>query len=145
FDKNGNILEVDDGGVYRLTAPTDPTRRRWTPLVGNLTVNESLSVAYDSVNHVLFGGSQDNGTPTQTTPDTASGYTDSSSGDGGISQADNVSLPGFSIHYTTSQTRMSRSVYNGSNVANPQPLTADSTVGLMVTGTGKSLRQLEPR
>lgn len=58
---SGNdILESDDGGVYRLTNASSSTRK-WTPLVGNLRVAEVNSVAYDPARNELVAGAQDTG------------------------------------------------------------------------------------
>jgi Ca2+-binding RTX toxin-like protein len=58
---SGNdILEADDGGIYRLRNAASSTRR-WEPLVGNLRLTEMVSVAYDPVNDRLVAGAQDTG------------------------------------------------------------------------------------
>ncbi|MEX0330674.1 MAG: LEPR-XLL domain-containing protein, partial [Puniceicoccaceae bacterium] len=67
FDTAGNLLEADDGGIYRLTNPLNlpgPTRE-WTSIVGDLRVTESSSVDYDPVNKVILVGTQDNGSSVQ--------------------------------------------------------------------------------
>src|SRR5206468_4156233 len=46
FDKNGNILEADDGGIYRLINPTSLTGH-WESVIGNLALTEFYSVAFD--------------------------------------------------------------------------------------------------
>lgn len=38
FDANGDLLEADDGGIYRLRNPTSPLVRRWQSLNGNLRI-----------------------------------------------------------------------------------------------------------
>jgi hypothetical protein len=101
FDPNGNILEVDDGGIYRLSNPNS-VAPSWRSVNGNLRVIEFTSIAYDSVNGIVFGGSQDNGSPQQDSPGNRT-WTDLSGGDGQIVQVDNTSLPGQSIHYSSSQ------------------------------------------
>src|SRR5207249_941121 len=102
FDRNGDILEADDGGLFRLTTPGAAGTRRWAALNGNLAAVEFNTIAYDNVNHVAFGGAQDNGAPQQNAANGPT-WTDRTSGDGGVAQADNVSLPGKSIHYVTFQ------------------------------------------
>src|SRR4030095_4740853 len=66
FDANGNLLESNDGGIYRLTnpelLPNPAPRRRWTAVVGNLQLAEVHAVGYDPVNNLSFLGTQDNGT-----------------------------------------------------------------------------------
>ena len=64
FDANGDIVEVDDGGVYRRTSPRDNTGD-WFSLNGNLQISEMHDIAYDPVSKRLIGGNQDTGTPYQ--------------------------------------------------------------------------------
>ncbi|MCA9264190.1 MAG: hypothetical protein KDA60_10100 [Planctomycetales bacterium] len=70
FDLDGNLFETSDGGTYRLRNPSnDPAVgeiRRWE-LLGGIRTTEFISIAYDSVNNVLFGGTQDNGSTSQST------------------------------------------------------------------------------
>src|SRR5262245_24911780 len=65
FDANDNLLEGDDGGIFKLIHPEGSLNpfdlRRWTPLNGNLRITELNSVAYDPVNNVIMAGTQDNG------------------------------------------------------------------------------------
>ncbi len=65
FEADGNLLEVDDGGIYRLQSPGDPANRQWVSLDSNLKITEFYSVAYDPLTNDIFGGSQDNGVETQ--------------------------------------------------------------------------------
>ncbi len=143
FDANGNLIETDDGGIYRLSTPNVAATRTWTFISSTMAVNAATFVAYDDVNHVVFGGAQDNGSPTQTTPGSTLA-SDTSSGDGTVAQADNVSQPGFSIHYTTAQNFFFiRTVYNGTNnPTTPVPLASAAFPTLTVTGAGKPLDQL---
>src|SRR5262249_7105336 len=70
FDADGNILEGDDGGIYRLKDPNDASgNRAWESLNSNLRISEMYSLAYDPVNRILLAGSQDNNSAQQTTPD----------------------------------------------------------------------------
>ncbi len=59
MDAAGNLIEVDDGGIYKRTVPTGTGV--WTAETGNLQVSELHSIAYDHVTHSLFGGTQDTG------------------------------------------------------------------------------------
>jgi hypothetical protein len=89
FDTNGNLIDGNDGGVYKLSNPTNQANQRWTSLNANLNTIQfnGLGVAIDTVtqNLILYGGAQDNGT---------SKYTGSTAwrllqgGDGGISRVD---------------------------------------------------------
>ena len=64
FDANGDLIEADDGGVYRQTSPTDATGD-WLSVNGNLAITEIHNVSWDAVSHVAIGGVQDNGTNIQ--------------------------------------------------------------------------------
>src|SRR5262249_46116890 len=55
FDANGNIIESDDGGIYRRTNPTNNTGD-WFSVIGNLQVTEFHDIAYDTNSKVLIGG-----------------------------------------------------------------------------------------
>jgi hypothetical protein len=66
FDPNGNLLLSDDGGIYRLVNPDalpsgDPSTRYWESVDGNIRPTEFYSVDYDSIDHIIVGGAQDNG------------------------------------------------------------------------------------
>ena len=144
FDAAGNLLETDDGGIFRLSSPNDPTRRQWTFLSGNMAVNAANFVSYDSVNHTVFGGSQDNGTPTQAAQDNLI-HSDASSGDGQFSAVDNTSMPGFSIHYTSAQKgSFFRTIFNGAgNAVGAQAYYTAAVLPLTVVGAGKVLKEVD--
>jgi hypothetical protein len=55
-----DILEADDGGLYRLRNANSASRR-WESLIGNLGVTEMVSAAYDPVQNRLVAGAQDTG------------------------------------------------------------------------------------
>ncbi len=98
FDAAGNLLEGDDGGIYKRVSPTQATGV-WSALVGNLQNTEFVSVAYSSLTKTAFGGAQDVGTALQT----SSGnnvWTEFAQGDGGFVAVDD-SEPGLSIRYGT--------------------------------------------
>ncbi|HZN33903.1 MAG TPA: hypothetical protein VFB80_08785 [Pirellulaceae bacterium] len=98
FDAYGNLLETTDGGIYRLRNPASDyspgTEPFWESVNGDLRTVEFYYVAYDSLNHVTFGGNQDNGTPHQLSPGTPGGIPDDFTwerrviGDGGVVQVD---------------------------------------------------------
>jgi Ca2+-binding RTX toxin-like protein len=70
FDAAGNLLQADDGGVYKLVNPSDEILgepRSWKPLVGNLRATESYSIAYDPLREILISGTQDVGVVFQPT------------------------------------------------------------------------------
>jgi hypothetical protein len=101
FDANGDLIESDDGGIYRRTSPRDNTGD-WFSLNGNLQVTEYQKVAYDSVTNTVLGGSQDNGTSMQRVAGQPT-FDLFLGGDGGDVAVDDTSLPGMSIRYTSAQ------------------------------------------
>lgn len=106
FDANGDILEADDGGIYRLIHRNDSQNRLWLPVNGNLGVTEFYSVAYDPNLDRFTGGTQDVGSVDgdltsllwATAPDAQGGRLQ---GDGGI--VDIVSAPGISVNFNSAQ------------------------------------------
>ena len=70
FDAAGNLWESDDGGVYRLVNPdaTSSDQRYWVSENGNIQAAEFYAADYDSVNHTVFAGAQDNGADLQLVP-----------------------------------------------------------------------------
>ena len=68
FDAAGNLLQANDGGIVRLVRPNTPTMRRWVAVDGNIKSAELHSIAYDPLSNIIFGGTQDNGTPIQSSP-----------------------------------------------------------------------------
>ncbi|MFV1967357.1 MAG: beta-propeller fold lactonase family protein, partial [Pirellulaceae bacterium] len=67
FDANGNLIEVNDGGIYRRTNPTDNTGD-WFSLNGSIEVTEMHDVAYDANSNIIISGNQDNSTTFQSVP-----------------------------------------------------------------------------
>ena len=61
FDARGQLIEVDDGGIYRRTSP-QTNQGDWYSLNGDLQITEFHDIAYDSNSNILLGGSQDNST-----------------------------------------------------------------------------------
>jgi hypothetical protein len=86
FDANGNLLEGDDGGIFRLNNPTSSSSQTWSDLNTNLNITQFYGIAADpTVNNVVYGGSQDNGTIKYTG---SSGWNQIFGGDGGITRVD---------------------------------------------------------
>lgn len=102
IDAAGNLLEVDDGGVFRRTSPRTNTGA-WTSMAGNLQVTEAHNVTYDTVSGIIITGNQDNGTSAQNSPGSL-GYTAVSTGDGGdVAAAVNPANSSQSIRYSSFQ------------------------------------------
>lgn len=101
FDANGDRIEVDDGGIYRRTSPRFDDQGDWYSLNGNLATTEFHSVGWDQNSKIIFGGTQDVGTPEQTATGSHS-YRTVSQGDGGkVATYDNGD--GTSTRYTSFQ------------------------------------------
>lgn len=64
LDSQGNLLETDDGGIFKRTDPHSNTGD-WSSLDGNLAITEGVYCAYDHVGNVAICGTQDNGTAQQ--------------------------------------------------------------------------------
>jgi hypothetical protein len=101
MDADGNVIEVDDGGVYRRTKPQTNTGD-WISLNGNLQVTEQHSLSYDGLSNVAMSGNQDTGSPIQLSEDNQT-WESLLTADGGDTLADDFSTPGFSIRYNSFQ------------------------------------------
>jgi photosystem II stability/assembly factor-like uncharacterized protein len=106
MDADNELIEVDDGGVYRRTQPQS-NLGDWFSLNGNLQAGEQHSLAYDSLSKVALAGNQDTGTPIQLL-DPKKGepivtWESLLTADGGDVLADHFSMPGQSIRYTSFQ------------------------------------------
>ena len=152
FDANGNLLEADDGGIYRLNNPSSSSRV-WTSVIGNLNVMEAHNVAKDSITNVLIIGAQDNGTHQQQAANDLR-WSWINGGDGGDVAVDSASLgPSGSLRYMSSQNLggFRRAQYDLANafitnfgmpsIADPQfvtpiELNATNPGRLLVGGTG---------
>lgn len=118
FDANGNLLESDDGGIYRRVQPTLATGS-WTSVIGNLDVIEAHDLAHDRVSNILVIGTQDNGTHIQVTS-TQLDWRLLAGGDGGDVAVDDGTLaPAASLRYTSAQNLGSfrRRQFSNANVA----------------------------
>jgi hypothetical protein len=96
----GDLIESDDGGVYKRLGPTAPGGD-WVSLIGDLTVGEFHSAAWDHTSRIAFGGTQDCGTSEQEFEGSYSWRT-AFGGDGGKVAVEN-SEPGSSIRYGSFQ------------------------------------------
>lgn len=101
FDASGDLIQTDDGGVYRLTDPATGNGD-WFTVNGNLQVSEFHATEYDDNNRIIFGGTQDNGSPYQSKRNRRA-WNITQGGDGADVQVDTTSDPGFSLRYGSSQ------------------------------------------
>jgi hypothetical protein len=86
FDAAGNIIDGDDGGVFRLNNPTNQSTQSWSDLNTNLNTIQFAGIAVDpTTSTVAYGGSQDNGTEKYTG---SLGWQLIFGGDGGITRLD---------------------------------------------------------
>jgi photosystem II stability/assembly factor-like uncharacterized protein len=95
----GDLIEVDDGGVYRRTNPRGADGD-WFSMNGTLQVTEFHSAAWDANTKTILGGAQDTGTPHQSKSLTPTWET-ILEGDGGVVAIDVTSTPGRSIRYVS--------------------------------------------
>lgn len=117
FDGNGNLLQANDGGIYRLQNPDAAANvRAWTSLNNNIQPTEMHSVAYDPVSNIVFGGTQDTGTPIQSAPGSTT-WNELLQGDG-AKVAVGVGPAALSTRFTSSQFlgSFNRSTWTSANV-----------------------------
>jgi photosystem II stability/assembly factor-like uncharacterized protein len=116
IDANGEVIEGDDGGVYRRTIPANNTGI-WVSLIGNLVSTEFHGVAFDSNTNTVLGGTQDNGTPQQVTADNQV-WSSISTADGGDVSVDDITTAGQSVRFSSFQNLGSfrRRTWNAANM-----------------------------
>jgi hypothetical protein len=131
---NGDLIEVDDGGVYRRVAPQSNTDA-WLSMNGDLQTAEFHSAAWDANTHTIVAGAQDTGTPQQPAQ-TNPRWVSVSTGDGGVVVVDDASTPGRSTRYSSYYNLgdLRRQVFDSAGVLQSQtrPL-------LQVVGGGAAL------
>ncbi len=101
IDANGNLIETDDGGIYRRTTPLLNTGD-WFAVNGDIKVTEFHDIAWDAVAKVAVGGAQDTGSPEQTTAGNTR-WRSISTADGGDVAIDDFGTPGTSIRFSSNQ------------------------------------------
>lgn len=147
FDAAGNLIEVDDGGIYRRTLPRS-NQGDWFSINGNLQITELHNIAYDAVSNILVGGSQDNGSVQQISSNSQIWeqisldaqeiigiVSRSSAGDGGDVAVDDTSNANFSYRYTSSQGLggFRRQVYDRNNQLVREDTLINNIIGNFVT------------
>lgn len=133
IDANGNIIEVDDGGIYRRTAPLTNTGD-WFSVIGNLQNAEQHDLAYDTLSNILISGNQDTGTTYQLADNDTTWFS-LHTADGGDVAVDNLTLAGSnqSIRYSSFQNigAFRRTVWDAAGA-----LVSTEFPNLTVTGGG---------
>lgn len=124
-DIAGNLVEVDDGGVYLRSSPKS-VNGFWESAIGNLPVTEVHDIAWDSLSNVTLIGAVDVGNAVQSAPN-SSVYTYVSATSGGDVAIDD-SDPQQSIRYTS-----------GLNLANFRKRTYGTT-GTLISSTTPQLQ-----
>ncbi len=101
FDAAGNLIETDDGGIFKRTSPRTNTGD-WFSLVGNLQTGEYHDIAFDANSKTLISGTQDNGAQFQRTS-TGDDWELLLGGDGGDVAVDDTTTPGVSTRFSSVQ------------------------------------------
>ncbi|HVG09607.1 MAG TPA: RTX toxin [Thermoanaerobaculia bacterium] len=118
FDAAGNLLEGDDGGVYRRTLPRSGTGD-WFSMNGNLQITEIHDLDLDNNTGTLLAGNQDNDLAYQPAPGDME-WDFLLYGDGGDVDIDNTTQAGIgrSVRYSSVNflRNVNRSTWNAANV-----------------------------
>jgi len=129
FDAAGELIEVDDGGIYKRGTPRTTTGA-WTSLVNDLQVTEYQGIAYDGLADRVLGGAQDTGTTAQIDA-VSKTFISISTGDGGDPVVDDTSSVTLSSRYTgfSGFAGYRRETYNASNVFQTRTFPAFTPTG----------------
>src|SRR6185436_11745404 len=102
FDADGDILEADDGGVFRLNDPTSNLFNTWGNVNGDLAATELYSAAYDHLSDHIFGGTQDGGSVDGSRGSGPHGWDTVNQGDGGWASVGYIQVLGIdaAVRYT---------------------------------------------
>lgn len=139
IDAKGDLINTNDGGIYRRTSPRDNTGD-WFSINGNVQTTEFHDVAYDTIsNAIILGGAQDTGSPVQITRGSTT-WRSVSTADGGDVAVDNITLASSnqSIRYTSFQNLggFRRETYDATNTRVGDPFFP----ALMVVGGGAAFQ-----
>ena len=139
FDANGDLIEGDDGGVYKQTSPVN-TMGQWISLIGNLNIAEAHSMDWDANFNTAIVGLQDNGITEQRNPANLA-WTNATSGDGGDVLVDDQ-LSFMSTRYFSTQNLggfKRRSFTSPSNIM----LGSEVSVSMINMATGQTIRNTD--
>jgi photosystem II stability/assembly factor-like uncharacterized protein len=149
FDARGDLLQADDGGIYRLINPNNTdgaAARRWVSVVGpGLANSELYSVAYDDLNHSFLAGAQDNGCVAQILQQIGAQsyqlWEEGIGGDGVGVQVDTTSAPGLAFYY---MEIAHGEIFYRFTLDGADNVLGAHRIGLIVDGTnGKSLPDVD--
>lgn len=131
IDAVGDLIEGDDGGVYRRQSPRTDTAD-WASMNGDLQTTELHAVAWDSNARTAIGGAQDTGTPQQQSS-AGPRWPSVSTADGAVVVVDDSTVAGLSVRYSSWQFLggFRREVYDGAGT-----LQSRTFVPLAVLGGG---------
>ncbi len=96
---NGDLIEVDDGGIYRRTEPRS-NNGIWFSMNGDIQTAELHSVSWDDNFRIVLGGAQDTGTPEQVRPGHAR-WRSVSGSDGGVVAVEDATSASRSTRYSS--------------------------------------------
>lgn len=135
FDANGDMVEVDDGGIYRQTNPADNTGT-WVTLNGDIRIQESHSCSYDNVGDIILCGNQDTGSPEQTSTGSAT-WDSLSVADGGFTNVNDLGGGAASVRFSSSNSLASsrRRICDAANSC------INDTPDYNVAGSGQTIFQ----
>jgi len=149
LDAAGTLVLGCDGGIFRRTNPRDATGD-WKAANGTLGNVEFHDIAFDPHAGVLFGGTQDNGTPMQIFSGSFF-WKEFEGSDGGDVHVDAVTLAPNSIRYTGSVGfgDFRRAVFDPDNVQqgpfeNPKLIVTGTMGPLNIYGVDKNLGFVTP-
>ena len=138
WDGNGDLIETDDGGIYRNTDPAT-NNGVWQALDGDIQISEQHSCDYDNVANIVICGDQDTGAAEQSSAGSTS-WNELSQGDGGYVAVDDIG-GGSSVRYSSSNslgaTGFRRRTCTAANVC------ANSAPGFNVVGQGQTIQNFE--
>ena len=116
FDAHGNLIEVDDGGIYRRTNPGS-ANGDWFSIIGNLQVTEQHDIAYDPISDIIISGNQDTGTTQQQSTGSLKWDSVSTADGGDIAVSVEPNNANQSVRYSSFQNlgNFRRRVYDNAN------------------------------
>ncbi len=128
-DAAGNLIEGDDGGIYKRTSPVDNTGD-WVSINGDILTTEFHDSAHDANADIVMGGAQDTGSSAQIVTGGLR-WLSVSTADGGDVAVNDTSTPGMSARYTSTQNLggLRRQVFDAANVLQSQTFPARTVVG----------------